>query len=273
MSTRTILVCADDFAAEERDAAAMLQLAADGRLSAVSCLTDAPAWRRCGKQLLARMPNLYLGVHFNLTLPLGWGEQPLPVWIARAVCGRIDRVAVRAALRRQVAEFADVVGHLPDYIDGHQHVHVLPQIRAVVQEFAATLRHNHPVQVRSVSPPFGRTDAPAKRWLIQRLAAVGVQPHVEPAVRLNTAFSGDYSLQPSAAYPELFADWLASAPDNGLIMCHPGEGRSGSAHGRELKFLRSAQLSERLAEQDVRVGRRTDRFSCGLGLTLQYTGT
>jgi hypothetical protein len=152
-------------------------------------------------------------------------------------------------------------------------VHVLPQIRAVVQEFATTLRHNHPVQVRCVSPPFGRTDAPAKRWLIQRLAALGVQPHVESAVRLNTAFAGDYSLRPEAAYPELFADWLASAPDGGLIMCHPGEDRSGAAHGRERKFLQSAQLPERLAEQGVRLGQRTDRFSCGMGLTLQYTGT
>jgi chitin disaccharide deacetylase len=276
---RRIVLCADDFARDELGSAAILRLADAGRLSAVSCFTDSPLWPRLGRALRDRSSYVYVGLHFNLTEPFCRGERPLVHWIARAIAAAIDRDAVRAHLRRQVGEFRRIVGRLPDYIDGHEHVHALPGIRSVVDECAAELAMSHPeqdpVRVRVLTPPFGATDAPLKRLVIQTLAKLGRHER-GLATALNTGFGGDYSLDPKADYPNLFASWLAGAPDGGLIMCHPGGGadRGSAAAGEgEHAFLLSERCRGLLVREGVELARPTDRFPRGRRLTVGSTGT
>src|SRR5258708_26788415 len=85
---------------------------------------------------LFRSPRLSLGLHFNLTE--GHGLQPaagIGAVIARAYAGALGGTAMRDAWRRQLDAFEDALGMAPDFIDGHQHVHQLPGVRAaLVQE-------------------------------------------------------------------------------------------------------------------------------------------
>jgi chitin disaccharide deacetylase len=134
---KRVVLCADDFASDEAGSAAILRLVDAGRVSAVSCFTDSPQWPSLGRTLRERGSRVSVGLHFNLTEPFGRGERPLMQWIARALSATIDHAAVRAHLRRQVDEFSRIVGRLPDFIDGHEHVHALPGIRTVVHECAA----------------------------------------------------------------------------------------------------------------------------------------
>lgn len=61
-------VCVDDFGLNPYVNEAALGLACDGRISAVSCLVDAPAWR-AGAALLDRRTRgrVDVGLHLNLT--------------------------------------------------------------------------------------------------------------------------------------------------------------------------------------------------------------
>lgn len=276
MTIREVVLCADDFAQDEAVNAAVLRLVESDRLSAVSCFTDAPSWNRAGSELRARGERVFLGLHFNLTRPFGCGERPLAEWIVRGLVGRIDARGVRAHLERQFDAFVAVIGRPPDFIDGHQHVHALPVIRSVVNDFVATLRQNCSVRVRAVSPAFGRTDAPFKRWVIQRLARARPSPLAAAAAPLNAGFGGDYSLRRWADYEHLFADWLAQAPDGGLIMCHPALGpvRAAETAGqREYRFLASGRCRGLLAAYGCKLARRPDRFGAAERLTLESTGT
>ncbi len=270
--TKHVLLCADDFAGAAEDCAPIVELLEAGRLSAVSCFATTPVWRHAGAMLrrVARPP--LLGLHFNLTKRFGRPAQSLAEWIARGVTRRFDRRSVRLALETQFAEFAAVIGRQPDFLDGHEHVHALPGIREVVHEFVTEVREHWPLKVRALSPPFGRTDAAFKRWVIQRLAAGAERAAGADSGRwLNRAFAGDYSLRPGAPFAELLEDWLRSAPQGGLIMCHPGN--ADAARRLELDTLRAPAFGEILARHGISLDPWADGFFQNERLTLQKTGT
>ena len=242
MQTKTLAVCADDFGESEAKCDAILELARNGRISHTSCLTDAPLWRSFGPQLKDANVPLRIGLHFNLTLPFGHGEQPLPTWMLKAVLGTIDTTSVKAHLERQLAAFQKIIGRMPDFIDGHEHIHVFPKIRSVVSDVAMEVPT---IPVRSLSHMYGRTDAPFKRMVIRSMAAFGggKARRADDTLELNAAFAGDYSMRASAGYPQLFQSWIAEAPDGALIMCHPSITGRG-AH--EYRFLNSVDYLDAL---------------------------
>ena len=97
-------------------------------------------WRRGGggAAALARLGHVSVGLHVTLS-----GE-PTPVrsalapdgklphvdaLTARAFAGRLPLDAISAEIERQCDRFEDLMGRTPAFIDGHQHVHVLPGIR------------------------------------------------------------------------------------------------------------------------------------------------
>jgi predicted glycoside hydrolase/deacetylase ChbG (UPF0249 family) len=251
---RSLILCADDFALDADASEGILHLASAGRLSAVSCLTDAPRWTEAGAELRRLRKQVALGLHFNLTQSFGFGSLPLAAWIARSLVRTVDEGAVRAHLTRQIDAFQEVVGAPPAYIDGHQHVHAFPVIRRVVAAVAAEADGGRPIPLRDVRRFFGPTDAPRKRYVIGALARAGAAA----GTPLNTAMSGDYSLSPSANYEALFEGWLAAAPDRGLIMCHPaaaGPAELPTARARELAFLESDALPDLLARYDLELAR------------------
>jgi chitin disaccharide deacetylase len=269
MSAEEIIVCADDFALDERVNAGILRLVEIGRLSAVSCFTDAPSWRECGVEFRGLARRVYVGLHFNLTQPFGQGERSLPYWIASCSSRTVDVPGVRAHLQRQWDNFVAVVGRQPDFVDGHQHVHAFPIVRSLVHDFVAAVGHNDAVRIRAVSPSFGGTDAPFKRAVIHALANAGPQV-TDRGMFLNTGFAGDYSLSLDADFERLFAGWLAGAPDRGLIMCHPALGPApgaATARVREYRFLASARFAELLAAHGRKLAHPPDRFGTAERLT------
>jgi predicted glycoside hydrolase/deacetylase ChbG (UPF0249 family) len=251
---RSVILCADDFALDADVSEGILHLAGAGRLSAVSCLTDAPHWTDAGAELRRLRKRVALGLHFNLTQSFGFGARPLGAWVASSLAHVVDQTDVRTHLLRQLDAFREVVGAPPAYIDGHQHVHALPVIRRVVAAIAAEADGARAIPVRDIRRFFGPTDAPAKRYVIGTLARAGA-PAGTP---LNAAMSGDYSLSAAANFEALFEGWLAAAPDRGLIMCHPaaaspGEPPTAAAH--ELAFLESEALPDLLAHYELELAR------------------
>ncbi|HEU4618108.1 MAG TPA: ChbG/HpnK family deacetylase [Gammaproteobacteria bacterium] len=254
LERRRVILCADDFALGADVSEGILHLASAGRLSAVSCLTDAPAWPSAGAELRRHRAHVSLGLHFSLTESFGFGERRLGAWIAASLARAVDRRAVRAHLLRQIDAFRIVVGAPPSFIDGHHHVHAFPVIREIVADVAAEVGGARPIPLRDVRRFFGPTDAPLKRYVIGTLARAG-RPAGAP---LNAAMSGDYSLSASADFARLFAGWLAAAPDGGLIMCHPaaaGAGEQPTAGSRELAFLESDALPDLLDRHGLELAR------------------
>ena len=218
---RVISVCVDDFGQHEGINRAALELADRRRVSAVSCLVDGPAWSSGTHALRARTDNVEVGLHLNFTEDFGQGGcYALAGLIARAYGRQFDRVRIRAAVERQFDRFEQAMGQLPDFVDGHQHVHQLPVIR---DQLIAVMDQRYGAAVR----PWVRATVPAsptfKSWLIGRLGAkalaVLARQHGYPQ---NPRLVGVYGFDLSeATYLQHVKRWLDCASDGDVLMCHP----------------------------------------------------
>jgi chitin disaccharide deacetylase len=233
---RRIWLVADDYGISPAVSAAIRDLIARGRLSATSVMTLTPSFSPGEAKALrdAAGSRGAIGLHVTLTgpfrpltadfAPLDDGAFPFLSGMAgRALARRLAPALLEAEILRQFEVFHDAFGRAPDYVDGHQHIHVFPQIgetllRAVkIAAPQAWVRQcgRAPAAPKSLSDPKGYIlDALSRRF--RRLA-------LAQGVRTNPAFAGTYSFEPGAEFDKLFPGFLDGLPDGGLVMCHPGK--------------------------------------------------
>jgi chitin disaccharide deacetylase len=232
-----VVVCADDFAISEGVSRGILQLAERGRLSATSAMTTRPHWRRRGRELLAFDGRLAVGLHLTLTLGAPLGPMPglapggeLPRYgalAAAAMARRLPQHEVEAEIARQIDAFADVFGRMPDFIDGHQHVHVLPGIRRALISVAMQKRLAGRLWLRDPGDGAAairrRGVAVAKALVIAGLAWGFRQAAQQAGFDTNEGFAGVSPFDPARDFAADFARFLAAPGRRHLVMCHPGE--------------------------------------------------
>ncbi len=264
---KKIILCADDYAQSAAISAGILQLVQQQRLSAVSCFSEGEFWSRPENGLFDYRDRIDIGLHFNLTQPFAnaaIAALPLDNVMRSALSGRIDRASIATALHAQLDRFESVAMQAPDFVDGHQHVHVLPGIRdVVVAELLQRYREKKPY-LRAVNPRLPGHGGFIKP-LVLKLLSNGFNDLAQRCgLRTNAGFAGIYSLQPHADFAALMRRWLSSARNGDLLMCHPG----ASAHDnsdpiadtrpRELALLKSAEFAELLAHNRICLSRFRD---------------
>lgn len=230
-----ILLCADDYAMTEGVSRGIEELAAAGRLSATSAMTTVHHWPAHAPRIAEYRPHLAIGLHLNLTLGAPLGSMPglapdgrLPqvgALVRRALTGAVDPREIEAETDLQLDAFERALGHPPDYLDGHQHVHALPRVRDGV---LAALGH------RFRDRPFLVRD-PADRWrsivsrgvavtkaIVLSSLAVGFAASARRAGFItNDGFAGVSAFEPDTAGNE-FQRFALAGGRLPLVMCHPG---------------------------------------------------
>lgn len=235
MATGFVL-CADDFALTEGVSRSILALLERGKLSATGAMTNRPHWRSLAGELGAFSGQADLGLHLNLTCaaPLGamarlapGGELPgLPELARAAVSSTTVRREIAAEIARQLDAFEDRLGRAPDFVDGHQHVHVLPGVRRAVLD---AVRRRYPagsVYLRDPADSAGairaRGIAVTKALVIAGLA-FGFRPAaLKREIKVNRGFSGVAPFDPARDFGADLARFLLMPGPAHLVMCHPG---------------------------------------------------
>lgn len=272
--SRPFILCADDFGLTAGVDAAILDLAARDRLSAVSALVTAPAWRADAEHLRILGPRVEVGLHLAFTEfpPLGGASSLAPAGRARsqaglmaaALAGALDPADVAREIERQIEAFSGAVGRPPDFVDGHQHVHQFPRIApAVVAALAARAGWNPWLRVCADSLGSIRrrgqgvldalTASMAGRAL-RRLARTR-------GVAVNDGISGFYNVRAAPSYARIFPDFLRAMGPRHLVVCHPGRCADDAERARpwmacrehEYAFLASAEFPALCARAGVRV--------------------
>jgi hypothetical protein len=230
---RHFWLCADDYGIAPGVNAAIRDLVARGRLNATSVMVVAPSCTAPEISALKDAGKAAIGLHLTLTgpfKPLTSGFRPLaqvafpPVdaMLRLALLHRLDRAALAREVDAQVAAFAAAFGCPPDFIDGHQHVHLFPQVRDAVLDAAQRLAPEAWVrQCISASPWHARLNDP-KGLLIDLLSRAVRRRAQGLGIGTNAAFAGTYTYRPGADFARLFPGFLADLPEGGLVMCHPG---------------------------------------------------
>jgi chitin disaccharide deacetylase len=234
---RRIWLCADDYGISPAVNTAIRELLLDGRLNATSVMVVAPSWSRSEASLLSSLRAAgrlrAIGLHLTLTgqfrpltpsfKPLcGSTFRPLADMIFLSWLRRLDRSALATEIAAQLAAFSAAFGHPPDFLDGHQHVHLLPQVR---EEVVAAIKTAAPKawlrQCGSVRPVLDQLKDHKGLLLSWFSGALRRQAKAQ-SVAVNPAFAGSYALRPDTDFARLFPQFLDRLPDGGLIMCHPG---------------------------------------------------
>ncbi|WP_018989186.1 ChbG/HpnK family deacetylase [Aromatoleum toluclasticum] len=280
--TRPIIVCADDYGIAPGVSEAIAGLIAAGRLSATSCMTPLPDWKRHAgllRETVAAHPadvglHLTLTDHAPLTAAAGLalaGRLPsMGRLLPRALARSLPRQAIRDELRAQLDAFEDAWNAPPAYIDGHQHAHVLPGIREVL---VAELLARYPsgsVWVRDCREPLARCvrrrTALPKALLISSLG-LGLhrllRRHSLPA---NDGFAGLHDFSGRVPFRTLMQSFLAGSGPRPLVHVHPGrvddELRAcdvlTTPRETELAYLASPEFAEDLASAGLHPARFAD---------------
>lgn len=276
-----IVITADDFGLSSGVCDAIIELIALGRLSATAAMSGLPAWRRHGGELarIVREHPADIGLHFTLTgqKPLtgspGLAENERLPTIGALTRGALTRSlpldAIRDELRAQLDAFEDVWGGPPDFLDGHQHAHVLPGIRRVVIEELAR-RYGTDIWLRSCGESLV---VAARRGIgFSKVAVIGAFNLGLPAaareagIATNDSFRGLYDFSERYPYREVFRRNLVGSGTRVLMHCHPGIVDAEllaldpltSPRERELAYLCSPDCAQDLAEAGVRPARFRD---------------
>ncbi|MCU4178985.1 ChbG/HpnK family deacetylase [Bosea sp. BH3] len=235
MATGFIL-CADDFALTEGVSRSILDLLGAGKLSATSAMTNRPHWRRLARELAAFAGKADLGLHLNLTCaaPLSamprlapGGRLPGLKDLARAaLSSRTVRAEIAVEIDRQLDAFEEALGRQPDFVDGHQHVHVLPGVRRALLDHVA-LRYkagslylrdpaDRPAAIRA------RGVAITKALVVAGLATGFRRAALRREFPVNRGFSGFAPFDPSRDFGADLKRFLIAPGPVHLVMCHPG---------------------------------------------------
>ena len=272
----TFALCADDFALSPAVSDGILQALAAGRLTATSAMTTQAYWPKAARAFLALAPQADLGLHFNLTLGGPLGEMPrfapggafpaMNAIVPAAWRGALPRAEILDELRRQLDAFEEARGAPPDFVDGHQHVQVLPGIADDLLSELSRRKLAGKIWLRDSADRPRRIFSRGKHWrkaLTVAALARGFRAKAKAAgFAVNDGFSGFSDFDPQGDYAADFATFLLAPGEKPLIMCHPGHVDEELARldpvtksrETELAFLLSERFEEVLAAANAGLG-------------------
>jgi hypothetical protein len=271
---RRIWLCADDYGISPGVNRAIRDLIERGRLNATSVMMVGPAIEREEIEALEAAakasPRCAIGLHVTLSAPF----RPLTMYfrpadgdmflgfrqlLRAALLRRLDPEIIHAEVTAQLAAFARAFGRAPDFVDGHQHVQIYPQVR---DGFVAAVKEAAPqawVRQGGRNQPLGQRLRQPK-GLVLDLLSTQFRRRVQAAnLAFNPAFAGAYDFMGNADFGALMGEFIEGLPEGGLVMCHPGfvddilVGLDPFTHAREREhaYLASEAFPELLKANNV----------------------
>jgi hypothetical protein len=264
--TRYIRLCADDYGISPGVNAAILDLIARRRINAASAMVVAPDFSVGAANALrdAAGKHAAIGLHLTLTAPfkpLSRGFAPLRHATFLSLTAMMRRAHLRTLrpewltieIMRQVEAFQSAFGRPPDFIDGHQHVQLFPQIGEALLRVVKDAAPNAWVRQCGRKLPAHRRFVDRKALLLDALSRRFRRLAARHGVRTNPAFAGAYAFRAEADYAKLFAKFLDHLPDGGVVMCHPGQADAELRRLDSLTDLRDREYAFFLGEDFPRL--------------------
>lgn len=273
------VLAADDYALSHGVCDGIEKLIAARRLSATGAMTIFPEWleRASGLKALAEAEGVEVGLHLTLTdqalltAPFGSRRPGIGALLQRSHLGGLDRPGLEKEITAQLDRFEQAYGEMPAFIDGHQHVHLLPGVR---EALIGVLLHRYPNRpkpwIRSCADPTGailhRAQARGKGLLLSWLDRGLARMARKNGLKQNHGFRGVYDFAQHADFTAIFPDFLEPSREGLLVHCHPGipdarlTERDGLINSRasELAYFASDAFPALLEQKGMRLARLGD---------------
>jgi chitin disaccharide deacetylase len=239
-SLRPIWLCADDYGISSAVSKGIRDLVMQGRLNATSAMVVAPslddAEAGALKMLNADARCVAIGLHVTLTgrfKPMSAGYRPtrhgtfvsLAEMMVRGRLGLLDRERLKAEIATQLDAFVSRFGQQPDFIDGHQHAHLFPQVREALLDVVKLKSPR--AWVRQCGRAAALPQAPLRDYKTRILDALSRKFRelaARSGITTNPAFAGayDFAAADRPDFAKLFPKFLEALPPQSVVMCHPG---------------------------------------------------
>src|SRR5262249_18259021 len=210
---RHIWLCADDYGILPAVNVAIRDLVVRGRINATSVMVVAPNLYRSEAVSLnilnASETRVAIGLHVTLTAPhqpLSRNFQPVcdGIFFSQGETARhsflhlLRRETLESEISSQLQAFITAFGRLPDFIDGHQHVHLFPQIREALLSVVKNVAPNVWVRQCGRIGPLHKRVADGKAIALDMLSNGFRRLANRYGVRVNPAFAGTYGFAKDA---------------------------------------------------------------------------
>ena len=263
-----LIVNADDLGLHPAVDAGILRAHREGIVTSATLLVTGPSAAQACSQ--AQAQGLALGVHLALSTRLPCAADPAQVptvapggrlrasWaqFARAwLTGQVRRVEVARELEAQLGR-ARELGAAVDHLDAHQHLHLLPGIRPLVETLAR--REGLPLRWpdRLPSASWRKAPGPALKTLLLTVLARTAPRPASGVLRVSAGGVFEAGRLDEATLLSL----LDSLPEGDFeVGCHPGEGTPHVPEDplwcygwqAELEALTSPQVKARVQERGI----------------------
>lgn len=232
---RRIWLCADDYGISPGVSAAIRELVLRARINATSVMVTSPHFNADEAAALDTLNSgkkrVAIGVHVTLTAPFvplapGFAPlrdesfMPLTDMLRAATMRRLQPEGLVIEIATQLRAFIDAFGRPPDFLDGHQHVHLFPQVRDAFLKVAAEGAPGAWVRQCGRARPSRLHDR--KALTLDILSLAFRRKARRSGIGFNRGFAGTYAFTSKANIANLFPRFLTGLPDGSLIMCHPG---------------------------------------------------
>jgi predicted glycoside hydrolase/deacetylase ChbG (UPF0249 family) len=234
------LICADDFGLSPGVDGAIIELIDKRVVGATSVMPGLPRWRDDAKALRAacRSWPALVGWHVTLTdQPAAFAHgrladrdgrlPPLSRLLPQALARALPRGALYDELAAQLDAFETIWGTPPAFVDGHQHVHLLPGVREALVALLSdrSLPHNG-FWVRDTVEPLRRIRARGvavgKAAFLARLGQRWRLLADQKGWQRNDGFAGAHDFAPTPFFRSKFQRFLVAPGPRHLVFVHPG---------------------------------------------------
>jgi predicted glycoside hydrolase/deacetylase ChbG (UPF0249 family) len=262
---KSLIVCADDFAANASVSLGIAQLAQRRRISATSVMVLSPRWPQDAALLQGLRAQIDVGLHLDWTsefaVQAGHGLS-LHNAMRRAWMRGFDPKQAQMVIQHQLDLFEAQWQAPPDYVDGHQHVQQFAGIRQALVQVLTQRYGNLPAQpyLRISRAPAGSADL--KTRVIAWMGANALKKiATNNRLTSTSVLSGIYNFSGTGAdYARHMKRWLQQTPAGGIIMCHPAQAieagdEIGMARRQEYNYLSSSEFADALQQAQVVITR------------------
>jgi len=262
-SLAKIWLVADDYGLSPAVSLGIRELIQAGHLSGTGCMTLFAEWREAAQEIKActGVEQATIGLHMTLTdfsaltgksvLAPDGTLPPLKSLIASAYTQTALKEAVFAELDAQLDAFVNALGDGPHYLDGHQHIHFLPPVRAWLKaRFQRLSKYGRLPWLRGA--PSSRLASglamKAKVGFVQGLATGFHREMGAAGYKIAGPLAGFYNWSSPADFEPAMQRLGNRVPDNTVVMCHPG-------HVDDLLKSRDSLIEARATELSILKGK------------------
>ena len=217
-----LMICADDFSQNPEIDHAIIHLIKINRLSATSCMVNSPYWASSAKLITEDIRNKAdIGLHLDFTL-FGYGYSHTMLTLL-SVLHCLPKRLIQRSIEQQLDQFEEKLGTKPDYVDGHQHVHQLPQIRQALLTILKK-RYAHQLPWLRIAKPNSKSGL--KGLIIKLLGATALAREANAmGFQCSNTLLGVYDFSGNVNdYKKRLTDWVMQVENSTgtpVLMCHP----------------------------------------------------